>query len=89
MKIRMITLSAGPDGARHPGKTYMVSTQEGEALIAGGYAVEVKSTDAAKAAASSAPRTADKPHGRRAAKKDAAEEPAAVDEASEEEEPAE
>lgn len=89
MKIRMITLAAGPDGARHPGKTYVVSTQEGEALIAGSYAVEVKSTDAAKPAASSSPRTADKPQGRLAAKKDSAEEPAAVDETSEEEEPAE
>lgn len=86
MKVKMLTLSAGPDGARQPGKTYPVSAEEGKALIDGGYAVEVKSTDAAKAASSSAPRTADKPKGRRATKKDAAEEFTEVDETSEEEE---
>lgn len=89
MKIRMITLSAGPDGARQPGRTYTVSDAEGKALVGGGYAVEVKSTDVAKAAASSAPRTADKPQGRRAAKKDAADEPTEVGETSEEDEPTE
>ena len=89
MKIKMITLSAGPDGARQPGRTYTVSDAEGKALVGGGYAVEVKSTDVAKADASSLPRIADKPKGRRAAKKDAAEESTEVDETSEEEEPAE
>ncbi len=73
MKVKMITLSAGPDGARQPGKTYPVSAEEGKALIEGGYAVEVKSTDAAKADAStsSAPRTATRSRGRTAAKAEA------------------
>jgi hypothetical protein len=76
MKVKMLTLSAGPDGARQPGRIYPVSAEEGKALVDGGYAVEVKSTDAANAepSTSSAPRTADKPQGRRASKKDAAEE---------------
>jgi len=73
MKVTMITLSASPDGARLPGKTYSVSAEEGKALIDGGYAVEVKSTDAAKAepSTSSAPRTATRSRGRTAAKSEA------------------
>lgn len=73
MKVRMITLSAGPDGARLPGKTYLVSAEEGKALIDGGYAVEVNSKDVAKAESptSSAPRTASRPRGRTAAKSEA------------------
>lgn len=47
MKVKMRTLDAGPDGVKHPGKTYDVSEAEGKALIAGGYAVEVKGASAA------------------------------------------
>jgi hypothetical protein len=34
----MITLAAGPDGVKQPGKVYDVSTEEAEQLVDGGYA---------------------------------------------------
>lgn len=71
MRVKMLTLSAGPDGSRLPGKTYTVSAEEGKALVDGGYAVEVKSTDAAKPVTSSAVRTATRQRGRTAAKPEA------------------
>lgn len=40
MKVKMLTLDAGPQGVRQPGKVYDVSATEGKALIAGGYAVD-------------------------------------------------
>lgn len=42
MKIRMKTLAAGPSGVMNPGVEYPVSQADGEALVSGGYAVEVK-----------------------------------------------
>lgn len=41
MKIKMITMSAGPEGSMHPGKTYDVDPKEGNALIEGRYAEAV------------------------------------------------
>ena len=38
MEIRMKTLSSGPNGTRHPGETCIVSPEEGEMLVAGGFA---------------------------------------------------
>ena len=40
MKVKMLTLDAGPQGVRQPGKVYEVPTAEGKTLIAGGYAVD-------------------------------------------------
>jgi hypothetical protein len=71
MKVKMLTLSAGPDGTRQPGKVYLVSADEGKVLVDGGYAVEVKSTDAVKADAPSTPRAATRQRGRTATKPDA------------------
>lgn len=40
MKVRMLTLSAGPDsGIRKPGDIVQVTDEEGQALIAGRFAV--------------------------------------------------
>ena len=85
MKIKMITLMAGPNGSRMPGKIYDVPAQEAETLIAGGYAEKVSGQAAKNVAAS--PRTADKAPGRRATKQDAEETP--PEDAVDEEEPAE
>ena len=41
MKVKMITLSAGPDGIVRPGNVIEVKVTEGRALIKGGYAVEI------------------------------------------------
>lgn len=38
-EIRMTKLSVSPDGARHPGKTYEVTAEEGRALVDGDAAV--------------------------------------------------
>lgn len=38
MKIKMITLAAGPEGVKHPGKIYDVSDTEAKAFVTGGYA---------------------------------------------------
>ena len=65
MKVRMKTLMAGPDGTRFPDKVYPVSAQEGEDLIAGGYAEEVKAETPKPQAE---PRTGIQRRGRTAAK---------------------
>lgn len=65
MKIKMITLDAGPDGVRRPGEVHDVPTLEAEALIAGGYAVKV---DADTPVSQPKPRTATRPRGRTATK---------------------
>lgn len=44
MKIKMLTLAAGPDGVKHPGEIYDVNTKEGKALIEGRYAEAVDVT---------------------------------------------
>ena len=41
MKIRLITLMAGPEGVFPPGSVIEVSPEEARALIAGGYAEHV------------------------------------------------
>lgn len=51
MKIKMLTLQAGPSGVRKSGQTYDVPNQEASELIAGGYAVAVQAEDSAKQAA--------------------------------------
>lgn len=66
MRVKMKTLMAGPDGTRYPDKVYLVSSQEGKDLIAGGYAVEVKGE-----ANAAAPRAATRPQGRTATKPEA------------------
>ena len=43
MKVKMITLAAGPDGIIRPGNIIEVKVAEGKALIQGGYAVEINS----------------------------------------------
>lgn len=40
MKVQMLTLDAGPDGVRQPGKIYDVPATEAKTLITGGYAVD-------------------------------------------------
>lgn len=44
MKIKMLTLAAGPDGVKHPGTIYDVDVKEGKALIEGRYAEAVDAT---------------------------------------------
>jgi hypothetical protein len=48
MKIKMLTLDAGPDGVREPGKIYEVPNAEAKQLIAGGYAVDATHLDVPK-----------------------------------------
>ena len=48
MKIKMLTISAGPDGVFHPGAIRTVSKEEGEVLIKGKFAVEVADADKPK-----------------------------------------
>lgn len=42
MKIKMLTLQAGPQGVREAGQIYTVPDKEAKQLVDGGYAVEVK-----------------------------------------------
>lgn len=41
MKIKMITLEAGPEGIKQPGGIYDVDPKEGKTLVDGGYAEAV------------------------------------------------
>lgn len=41
MKIKMITLAAGPEGIKQPGGIYDVDPKEGKTLVDGGYAKAV------------------------------------------------
>lgn len=41
MKIKMLTISAGPDGVIRPGDVIDVEKKEGKALIGGGYGAEI------------------------------------------------
>lgn len=41
MKVKMLTLAAGPDGVKHPGEIYDVDAKESKALIEGRYAEAV------------------------------------------------
>lgn len=75
MKIKMLTLSAGPAGIRQPGKVYDLSPEEAARLIEAGYAEKVE----AKAAA--APRTASRKGGRTGDKPDAGADPATASDA--------
>lgn len=68
MKIKMLTLMAGPDGVRQPGKVYDLPPAEAAALIEAGAAEKVE----AKAEPQpSAPRTATRKGGRTGDKPDA------------------
>ena len=49
MKIKMITLMAGPVEVRLPGKVYDVPAREANALVQGGYATLVDPPPAAQA----------------------------------------
>lgn len=40
MKVKMLTLDAGPEGVRQPGKIYDVAEKEAKELIKGGFAVD-------------------------------------------------
>ena len=42
MKVRLLTLMAGPEGVVHPGAVIEVSPEEAEALITGGFAERVE-----------------------------------------------
>jgi hypothetical protein len=42
MRIKMLTLQAGPQGVREVGHIYSVSDKEAKQLIDGGYAVDVR-----------------------------------------------
>lgn len=44
MKVKMITLDAGPNGVKEPGKTYNVDAKEAKELIDGGYAEAISVT---------------------------------------------
>lgn len=41
MKIKMLTVAAGPTGIKYQGFSYEVSEDEGRAMIKGGYATEM------------------------------------------------
>lgn len=47
MKIKMLTLSAGPGGVLTPGSITEMPTAQAQNMIAGGYAVEVEVKKAA------------------------------------------
>lgn len=61
MRVKLRTLMAGPAGVFQPGQVLTVSTETGQALIAGGYAEPV--AEAARPAAE----TAELPQGETAA----------------------
>jgi hypothetical protein len=69
MRIKMLTLQAGPDGVRQAGSEHDVPTAEAEALIAGGYAEKV--AKAAPVPPEGKPRTATRGRGRTGTKPDA------------------
>ena len=61
MKVKMLTLQAGPNGVREPGKVYDIPAIEAKSLIGGGYAqaVEIeKATDRASKEKATAPEAA-------------------------------
>lgn len=42
MRVRMLTLSAGPDGILYPGHSYDLGEDQARALVSGGFAVPVR-----------------------------------------------
>lgn len=50
MRIKMITIQAGPEGTREPGQVIDVPDAEARQLIEGGYAVEFKRQESAERA---------------------------------------
>jgi hypothetical protein len=50
MRIKMLTLMAGPDEVRKPGQIVDVPDKEAKSLVDGGYAVAVKATEEARRA---------------------------------------
>ena len=71
MKIRLITLMAGPEGVFPPGSVIEVSPEEARALIAGGYAEPVPHLAAAPKVEPSAIETAAVQPGSRAVRPEA------------------
>lgn len=69
MKIKMLSLMAGPGGVRKPGQIFDLPPVEAEVLIAGGYA-EKLAAPVETPVVESAPRVADKPAGRKGAKQE-------------------
>lgn len=49
MRVKMISISASPDGVRQPGDVVEVDAKEGKALIEGGYAERVDEPKKGKA----------------------------------------
>ncbi len=76
MKIKMLTLMAGPDGVRQPGRVYDLPPAEAAALIEAGAAEKVEAKPVA-----SAPRTASRKGGRTGDKPDAGADPATLSDA--------
>ncbi len=68
MKIRLITLMAGPEGVFPPGSVIEVSPEEARALIAGGFAEPVNRPTGSAAAESPPVETAAFEPGNRAVK---------------------
>jgi hypothetical protein len=90
MKIKMLTLLAGPGGVRQPNTVHDVPPAEAEALIVGGYAEKVEPAKAAPVAAEGKPRAATRSRGRTGTKPEAEEvEETASAEDGEEEDPTE
>lgn len=75
MKIKILTLSAGPAGVRQPGKVYDVPPEEAAALIEAGYAEQVADQAVQTEPVASAPRTASRKAGRTGDKPDAGVDP--------------
>lgn len=75
MKIKMLTLMAGPGGVRQPGKVYDLPPAEAAALIEARVAEKVTAEAASKPAVA-APRTAARRGGRTGDKPDAGADPA-------------
>ncbi len=71
MKIRLITLMAGPEGVFPPGSVIEVSPEEARALVAGGYAEPVLRTAAPAKAEPPAVETAAVQPGSRAVRPEA------------------
>ena len=51
MKVKMLTLDAGPDGVRQAGKIYEVPEKEAKELVKGGYAIDATHLAPARRAA--------------------------------------
>ncbi len=77
MRVRMVTLAAGPGGVRRPGDVIDVSSHEARDLLEGGYAVPVGRGEAETADAPAADETTARKTARGRGKTKAADAPAA------------